>query len=116
MKVTRNNLDKVKELGSKTCEDIIKLLESNEEFYTEGSEYGTDKGYGFQIYVVKDIQELKLVINENKIDLNMFEFIDIIEEDNLIVIKINYLVSCDNFVVFYIKLINNSTELEAVND
>ena len=104
MKLTTSNIDIMKSVSSLVYEDASKLLKYNEELYPEGSEFGTDKGYGFYIYWVDNKEEFKTVFKENNVDIDVVEFVEVLENQDEYILKLNYLVSCDGFLVIYLRI------------
>lgn len=104
MKITSSNVEEIHSISEKVYEDAKKLLEHNDEFYPSGSEYGIDKGYGFHIHYVETIDELKAISDRNNIDCNETEYLEFLEDGGNTILKLNYLVSSDNFMIIYLKL------------
>lgn len=63
MEITNKNKEQVlnhlTQIGAITLKNHVQeTLEINEKEYPVGSEYGTDKGYGARLFLIKDVKQL----------------------------------------------------------
>lgn len=63
MEITNKNkkqvLNHLTQIGAITLKNHVQeTLEINEKEYPVGSEYGTDKGYGARLFLIKDVKQL----------------------------------------------------------
>ena len=87
MELTKDNLQQtLTSLRDKGLFALVSHIENtlkvNEEEYPEGSTYGTDKGYGVKIYLMKYVNEYLKVVNEFNLVGNPPEIEETIHEEN----------------------------------
>lgn len=87
MEVTKENQQQtLSPLRNKGLFTLISHIENtlkiNQEEYEEGSEYGTDKGYGARIFVIQYISEYVTVMKEYNLIGSDAEIEETISEDN----------------------------------
>lgn len=82
--------------------DIKETLRVNEESYPNGSEYGTDKGYGAKIFLIDSVKELIEIKSKFRLFGLCSEYDKaIIEMNGKVSHYILYLIGSDNGVVIY---------------
>ena len=87
MEITNKNKEQVlnhlTQIGAITLKNHVQeTLEINEKEYPVGSEYGTDKGYGARLFLIKDVKQLIQAIETHSLCGLIAEHEIIIHEGN----------------------------------
>ena len=108
MEITNKNKEQVlnhlTQIGAITLKNQVKeILEINEKDYLVGSEYGTDKGYGARLFLIKDVKQLIQVKETHSLCGLVAEHEIIIHEDNgMIGMFVLYMMGDDSAIALFL--------------
>jgi len=108
MEITNKNKEQVlnhlTQIGAITLKNQVKeILEINEKDYPVGSEYGTDKGYGASLFLIKDGKPLIQEKETHSLSAGAAEHEIIIHEDNgMIGMFVLYMTGDDSAIALFL--------------